>query len=72
MAPGDAQGFGVDAAELARMTIPACITVGEGDKVTPPEDTAEACMDAAGVDRAALHRYVGDAARRFLDAHFGG
>ncbi|MCZ2102937.1 MAG: hypothetical protein OZ923_12645 [Comamonadaceae bacterium] len=54
------------------MTIPACITVGEGDKVTPPEDTAEACMDAAGVDRAALHRYVGDAARRFLDAHFGG
>lgn len=108
MAPGDVQGFGMDAAGLARMPIPAYIIVGEGDKVTPPEDnaafaarhipqatldvlpgpvgheifvnecdqigrenTAEACIDAAGVDRAALHRYIGDAAKRFFDQNFG-
>lgn len=40
MAPGDVQGFGMDAAGLGRMTIPAYIVVGEGDTTTPPAENA--------------------------------
>ncbi len=35
------------------------------------DNTPEACIDAAGVDRAALHRHIGDAAVRFFNAHLG-
>jgi predicted dienelactone hydrolase len=41
MAPGDIQGFGMDAAGLRQMAIPAYIIVGAGDTTTPPEDNAE-------------------------------
>lgn len=41
MAPGDIQGFGMDAAGLRRMAIPAYIIVGAGDTTTPPEENAE-------------------------------
>lgn len=40
MAPGDIQGFGMDAAGLRRMAIPAYVVVGAGDTTTPPEDNA--------------------------------
>lgn len=40
MAPGDIQGFGMDAAGLRHMTIPAYIIVGAGDTTTPPADNA--------------------------------
>lgn len=103
MAPGIVQAFGMDAAGLARMEIPAYITVGARDTQTPPGPNAEfaarhipdatlavipgpvdheifvnecdqegrdefpeACIDAAGVDRAAIHASVGDAAVRFF------
>lgn len=106
MAPGDIQGFGMDAAGLARMAIPTYIVVGAGDRSTPPADNAvfaarhipqarldllpgpvgheifgnecgpigrdnipEACVDSNGVDRAAVHRHIGEAALRFFDAH---
>lgn len=108
MAPGDVQGFGMDADGLGRMAIPAYIIVGEGDTTTPPADNAafaaehipnavldvlpgpvgheifgnecdavgrdnypDACADAPGVDRAALHDYIGDAAVAFFDARLG-
>lgn len=108
MAPGDVQGFGMDAAGLARMAVPAYLIVGEGDTTTPPSDNAafaaqhipgarldvlpgpvgheifgnecdqigldnfpEACADAPGVDRAALHDYIGGAALGFFDATLG-
>lgn len=41
MAPGDVQGFGMDANGLRRMTIPVYIIVGAGDTTTPPKDNAE-------------------------------
>lgn len=108
MAPGDVQGFGMDAAGLGRMAIPAYIIVGEGDTTTPVADNAgfaarhipdarldvipgpvgheifgnecdqvgrdnypDACADAPGVDRAALHDYIADAALGFFDARLG-
>ncbi len=40
MAPGDIQGFGMDAAGLRQMAIPAYLIVGAGDTTTPPEDNA--------------------------------
>lgn len=40
MAPGDIQGFGMDAAGLRQMAVPAYIIVGAGDTSTPPEDNA--------------------------------
>jgi predicted dienelactone hydrolase len=40
MAPGDVQGFGMTAAGLGRMAIPAYIVVGEGDTTTPPAENA--------------------------------
>ncbi len=40
MAPGDIQAFGMDAAGLRRMAIPAYIIVGSGDTTTPPQDNA--------------------------------
>jgi predicted dienelactone hydrolase len=40
MAPGDIQGFGMDADGLRQMTIPAYIIVGAGDTTAPPEDNA--------------------------------
>ena len=40
MAPGDIQGFGMDADGLGRMAIPAYIVVGEGDTTTPPAENA--------------------------------
>ncbi len=108
MAPGDVQGFGMDAEGLGRMAVPAYVIVGEADTTTPVADNAafaaehmpdavldvlpgpvgheifgnecdeigrdnypEACVDAPGVDRAALHRHIGDAAVAFFDAHLG-
>jgi predicted dienelactone hydrolase len=108
MAPGDVQGFGMDAAGLGRMAVPAYIIVGEGDTTTPPADNAafaaehipdavleilpgpvgheifgnecdaigrdnypEACVDAPGVDRTALHAHIGAAAVAFFDARLG-
>jgi predicted dienelactone hydrolase len=108
MAPGDIQGFGMDAAGLGRMAIPAYLIVGEGDTTTPPAENAafaaehipdarldilpgpvsheifgnecdevgrdnfpDACNDAPGVDRAALHSYIGDVAVTFFDAALG-
>ena len=40
MAPGIIKAFGMDAAGLAQMTIPAYITVGARDTQTPAEDNA--------------------------------
>ena len=106
MAPGDIQGFGMDASGLRRTAAPAYIIVGAGDTTTPPKDNAEfaakyiphvqldvlpgpvnheifdnecdqvgrdnypeACVDAPGVNRAELHKYIGTAALRFFDSH---
>jgi predicted dienelactone hydrolase len=41
MAPGDIQGFGMDAAGLRRTAVPAYLIVGAGDTSTPPEENAE-------------------------------
>jgi predicted dienelactone hydrolase len=41
MAPGDLPGFGMDAAGLRQMKIPAYLIVGAGDTTTPPKDNAE-------------------------------
>jgi predicted dienelactone hydrolase len=41
MAPGDIQGFGMDAAGLRQTTIPAYIIVGAGDSTAPPKENAE-------------------------------
>jgi predicted dienelactone hydrolase len=41
MAPGIIQTFGMDAQTLAQMTVPAYITVGAADTVTPPADNAQ-------------------------------
>jgi predicted dienelactone hydrolase len=40
MAPGDLQGFGMDAAGLAKMQIPTYLIVGAGDTTTPVADNA--------------------------------
>jgi predicted dienelactone hydrolase len=106
MAPGVLVPFGMDADGLRRLTVPAYITVGAGDTVTPPQENAvfaaryarhatlrviagradhnvfvnecnrdgkdelpEACVDAPGVDRAAIHRDVAGAALKFFDAN---
>ncbi len=106
MAPGDIQGFGMDASGLGRTAAPAYIIVGAADTTTPPKENAEfaakyipqaqldvlrgpvnheifgnecdqigrdnypeACVDAAGVNRAELHEYIGAAALRFFDSH---
>jgi predicted dienelactone hydrolase len=106
MAPGDIQGFGMDAPGLRRTAVPAYIMVGAGDTTTPPKANAEfaakyiphgqldvlsgpvnheifgnecdqigrdnypeACVDAAGVNRAEIHEYIGAAAVRFFDSH---
>ena len=108
MAPGDIQGFGMDAAGLRQMAIPACVIVDAGDTTARPKENAglagkhiphaqlhvlrgpvdheifgnecnqvgrddfpEACVDAPGVDRARLHRYIGSAALKFFDANPG-
>ena len=36
------------------------------------DSLSEACVDAPGVDRAAIHRHVADAAAEFFGAHLGG
>jgi predicted dienelactone hydrolase len=41
MAPGDIQGFGMDASGLRRTAVPAYLIVGAGDTTTPPKDNAE-------------------------------
>ncbi|HEX5327550.1 MAG TPA: hypothetical protein VFW75_12840 [Acetobacteraceae bacterium] len=41
MAPGDIQGFGMDAAGLRQMAVPAYIIVGAGDTTTAPKENAE-------------------------------
>lgn len=41
MAPGDVQGFGMDAVGLRRVAVPAYIIVGAGDTATPPKENAE-------------------------------
>lgn len=103
MAPGIVKAFGMDEAGLARMSIPAYITVGAADTQTPPGPNAafaaahipraqlvilpgpvdheifvnecnedgrnefpEACIDAPGVDRGALHAAIGGAAVKFF------
>ena len=108
MAPGDLPAFGMDAAGLAHMKIPAYIIVGAGDVTTPIADNAgfaakyipdarldilpgpvrheifgnecnqlgrdnypDACIDPPGVDRAALHAYIGDTAFRFFNRALG-
>jgi predicted dienelactone hydrolase len=105
MAPGDIQGFGMDAAGLRRTAVRVYIIVGAGDTTTPPKENAEfaakyiphaeldvlagpvnheifgnecdqvgrdnypeACVDAAGVNRAELHEHIGRAALRFFDS----
>jgi predicted dienelactone hydrolase len=40
MAPGDIQGFGMDAAGLGQMAIPTYLIVGAGDTTTPPKENA--------------------------------
>ena len=35
------------------------------------DELPEGCIDAPGVDRAAIHREIADAANRFFDAHLG-
>lgn len=40
MAPGIVQAFGMDAAGLARMHIPALLMVGDSDTQTPPQENA--------------------------------
>lgn len=108
MAPGDIQGFGMDAAGLRQTEIPVYIIVGAGDTTTPVKANAafaaksipdarldvlpgpvgheifdnecdqtgrdnypEACIDAPGVNRAKLHRYIGQAALKFFDMNLG-
>ena len=41
MAPGIIQAFGMDAAGLRQLTVPAYITVGAADTHAPPKDNAE-------------------------------
>jgi predicted dienelactone hydrolase len=41
MAPGIIQAFGMDAAGLRQLTVPAYITVGAADTQAPPKDNAE-------------------------------
>jgi predicted dienelactone hydrolase len=41
MAPGDIQGFGMDAPGLRRTAIPAYLIVGAADTATPPKENAE-------------------------------
>jgi predicted dienelactone hydrolase len=41
MAPGDIQGFGMDAAGLRQTAIPTYLIVGAGDTTTPPKENAE-------------------------------
>jgi predicted dienelactone hydrolase len=41
MAPGDIQGFGMDAPGLRRTAVPAYLIVGAGDTTTPPGENAE-------------------------------
>jgi predicted dienelactone hydrolase len=41
MAPGDIQGFGMDAPGLRRTAVPAYIVVGAADTTTPPKENAE-------------------------------
>jgi predicted dienelactone hydrolase len=109
MAPGIVQAFGMDAAGLRQLGVPAYITVGAGDTQTPPKENAEfaaknipgaelviipgavdheifvnecdeegrnefpeACKDAPGVDRAAIHAAVGKAALKFFDTTLAG
>jgi len=45
MAPGDIQGFGMDAAGLRKMAVPAYLIVGAGDTATPPGDNAAFAAD---------------------------
>ena len=40
MAPGDIQGFGMDASGLGQMAIPVYLIVGAGDTATPPAENA--------------------------------
>jgi len=104
MAPGVIQAFGMDAAGLSKMAVPAYLIVGAGDTQTPPAENAafaakhiphatleilpgrvdheiftnlcdqegkdefpEACIDAPGIDRRALHERIGMAAVEFFD-----
>lgn len=104
MAPGDIEGFGMDAGGLRQTKIPVYIIVGAGDTTTPVKENAafaaqhiphaqldvlpgpvgheifdnecdqvgrdnypEACIDAPGVNRAKLHKYIGQAALKFFD-----
>lgn len=108
MAPGIIKAFGMDAAGLGQLRVPAYLTVGEADTQTPPQENAafaaenipgaklviipgavdheifvnecdeegkdefpEACKDAPGVDRKAIHAEVGKAALAFFDAVLG-
>ena len=41
MAPGDIQGFGMDAAGLRQMAIPTYVILGAGDTTTPPAENGE-------------------------------
>jgi predicted dienelactone hydrolase len=41
MAPGDIQGFGMDASGLRRTAVPAYLIVGASDTATPPKENAE-------------------------------
>lgn len=65
MAPGDIQGFGMDAAGLRQMKIPAYIIVGAGDATTPPKDNAE--FAASNIPRAELDIMPGRVGHEIFD-----
>ncbi len=64
-APGDIQGFGMDAAGLRHMTIPAYIIVGAGDTTTPPADNA--AFAAKYIPHATLDVLPGPVGREIFD-----
>jgi predicted dienelactone hydrolase len=65
MAPGDIQGFGMDADGLRKMAIPAYIIVGAGDTTTPPRDNAE--FAAQHIPHATLDVMTGPVGHEIFD-----
>ena len=63
----------MDEAGLRQLAVTTYITVGAADSQTPPEDNAVpgSCIDAPGIDRAAIHRTVGAAAQKVFDTALG-
>ena len=63
----------MDEAGLRQLAVTTYITVGAADSQTPPEDNAvpRSCIDAPGIDRAAIHRTVGVGVQKVFDTDLG-